>query len=173
MIYKTLDNGGNPFSVEINSNLRTVSVNTLNCKSKYNQDWRYKKLFIGKGSYNTTDEDFVGNAILFKVKSENNTYVYICERVIVFDLQEPICHFVSTVGNSGVPYSYAVTESEYIFFQCSFTVYEHKLMYHQIIKSVPHKFIQNPTDPYKDFYFNKKIQISDIPIVTLHSGFNQ
>jgi hypothetical protein len=74
----------------------------------------YLKIFIGKNvkKYSQYKEQFIGNTILIEIKQ--CSYMYIGEVIRTFKLKEPILKYVSTMGNSGVPYPFAITENNVI-----------------------------------------------------------
>jgi hypothetical protein len=54
-------------------------------------------------------EKFLGNSIL--IQTSNNEYMYIGEQIYSFNTDSPIIKYVSEVGNSDVPYPYAIDQS--------------------------------------------------------------
>lgn len=75
-----------------------------------------EKIFIGKSPKNKMTEfsggygkKFDGNTILLHLFG--NTYMFIGGEVIKFVAESKITTFVSPVGNSAVPYPFAVDES--------------------------------------------------------------
>ena len=71
-------------------------------KEYYNVD----TIWVGNGEYsNVHKEDFLGNTILFVKKNE---CISIASEINSFILRkgEKVINYVSTVGNSGVPYGY-------------------------------------------------------------------
>ncbi len=117
-VYFTHDNGGNPFKV-----IHDPSNHSINVFGNYEYDATtyqkniysnpYKKIWIGKslmddmtkfsGGYG---KKFDGNSILVEVSE--NTYVFIGDKIFTFKTQYPIKKFLSPVGNSDVPYPFAI-----------------------------------------------------------------
>lgn len=93
----------------------------------------YKELYIGKDPSNGAND---GNSILIQIKPK--TYMFIGETIYTFTPFDPIEYFDSPVGNSDVPYPYAVgTENTY-------------LLTEQVY--VPNSAVAEGTDPYQVFY---------------------
>lgn len=133
--YYIHDNGGRPFKVVINKGFvriyRMVEINDTDedeneHENKYENfpilifESQKNSIYIGKSpmiemtkfrcSYGP---EFDGNSIL--VHLGDNTYVYIGDRIFSFKSLAPIVNFVSPVGNSDVPYPYAIDSSENIY----------------------------------------------------------
>lgn len=121
--YKTLDNGGNPFTVKIEDNKVSVYKNNYieelddyELEFLYNYNPSY--IFIGKSiicpmtifSGARDDPKFDGNSILIELDPNTHEYVYIGESIYSFKAYSKIINYVSPVGNSLVPYPYAVDE---------------------------------------------------------------
>lgn len=126
--YYIHDNGGRPFLVYVNPETKHVAIfkqNTDECYvSNENgiENWMYiqqiedynpMRIFIGKSPFNSMTEfsgghgdKFDGNSILlhlFRTK-----YIYIGSEIFSFETENDIVDYVSHVGNSDVPYPYAV-----------------------------------------------------------------
>ena len=164
--YVTLDNGGEPFLVSILSRKEKHSV--MLCKWKqvaepeegepeqqrmlrnydisnpFFQD-AVEKVFVGKSPLNEMTRfsgghgpRFDGNSILLKKKGGD--YIFVGHEVYAFRASE-IVDFVSPVGNSSVPYPYAVdVEGRYILF------IEH------VVMPRPGKTGKMDDDPYRVYY---------------------
>jgi hypothetical protein len=119
-VYKIHDNGGRPFQVAIQGS--TVIISKLANPDDFEDD-TYKefrtmkadKIFIGKkspkGGYDgLKPSQAEGNSILLKVGSN---YVYIGHEIYEFKPVEgdTIVEYYSDIGNSDVPYPYAVGEN--------------------------------------------------------------
>ena len=63
----------------------------------------YARAFVGK---DPTNPNFTGNSMLFDLGG--NKYLFVGEKVFTFRPSSPIKKYVSPVGNSNVPYPYAV-----------------------------------------------------------------
>jgi hypothetical protein len=97
----------------------------------------YIQVFIGEDPDN---EDFEGNNILVHTKKINNknTYIMIDGEIFSFTVDDKIIDFRSPIGNSDVPYSYAVGK---------------KNTYLMTLKqTVPTSIIENNDDPYENKY---------------------
>ena len=117
-IYKTHDNGGRPFAVKVIGKHVTVTYiddDTHKGKGKgipcFNIE--AKKVFVGKSPLNPMTEfsggygpAFDGNSFLLQFDS--GRYIYVGDSVYGFKTKNEIIEFVSPVGNSDVPYPYAV-----------------------------------------------------------------
>ena len=55
-------------------------------------------------------DEFDGNSILVHISE--NKYVYIGSSIYSFESQAKIIRYISPVGNSDVPYPYAIDEKE-------------------------------------------------------------
>lgn len=114
VIYKTLDYGDRPFKVKVTDKKITVYDNYDSIKN--GKKWEpmikkklltiplYKKVFIGS---DVSGNDFgKGNSIL--VNTETNKYTFIGDQIYSFRITDKIVSYHSNIGNSGVPYPYAV-----------------------------------------------------------------
>ena len=124
--YYTHDNGGRPFKVVVDNKKVYVykhkkydedtDTNLYSKKSiKYEKKnfFKYKNIFIGKSPKNKTTINsggygakFTGNSILLQLTQ--NKYVFIGHIIFSFTSKSEIKKFVSPVGNSDVPYPYAI-----------------------------------------------------------------
>jgi len=119
--YLIHDNGGRPFKVVINDN---VSVYNENGYNEQTDEIIYSKepiinlkgisnIFIGKSPENEMTKfsggygpNFDGNSILVHIK--DNEYIYIGSEIFRFHSFAEIIDYKSPVGNSDVPYPYAI-----------------------------------------------------------------
>lgn len=117
-IYLTLDNGGSPFAVYHGSKVHIYKIDS----EKYyvhDKDWddektRHRlftkhvvsydpvKVFIGT----CPNYGHPGNSILLQLSDKK--YVYIGEKIKTFTTVNKIVEYSSEIGNSSVPYPYAV-----------------------------------------------------------------
>ena len=116
----------------------------------------YEKVFIGKDYYDFKNNKvslkhdqkcFIGNSIL--VKLSKYKYIYIGERIYSFTTKDEIIKYVSPVGNSDVPYPYAIgTENTYLMIED--VVIPNNLLkkYH----SVKNNYAMDNNDPYHIYY---------------------
>jgi hypothetical protein len=121
--YSILDNGGKPFVVDVGP----TSVEIFKCdaeaatgeRTKKVLDAGYKQIFIGdnmlKDKAYVAKGKYPGNSILIKVGA--GKYIYAGEQIYEFDTidGEDIRAYYSPVGNSAVPYPYAVGEKHTYF----------------------------------------------------------
>lgn len=133
--YYTLDNGNQPFKVEIKKKAKTIVVYKLT-KEELDDDFnvlsreygkkivntKYLDIFIGKSPKNKLTKfskgygkKFDGNTILVHLHS--NLYMYIGALVYTFvvDKDEEIFAYQSPVGNNFVPYPYAISNKRVYF----------------------------------------------------------
>ncbi len=119
MIYATHDNGGRPFRVDINPRTKLAHVSRNPHGSNLESfDIPYMKVWVGESPKNGMTSfsggygpEFKGNSILFQIKSSKNNYfryVFVGERIFEFQTKDEVVKFSSPVGNSDVPYPFAV-----------------------------------------------------------------
>ena len=128
--YFALDNGGRPFKVchdahrfwvlkQSDPDADTEFITTVVKPTPY------ARAFVGKSPRNKRTEfsgghgpKFDGNSMLFELGRKQ--YMFIGERVETFTVPDPIVTFVSPVGNSSVPYPFAVDRvgRVYLFIEC-------------------------------------------------------
>jgi len=98
--YDTLDNGGRAFRVKITpQSLRISDANGF--IAEYD---KYIDVFVGESPKH--GQTFKGNSILAEIKPLK--YIFIGARIIQFAAKTQIVSFISTVGESGVSYPYAI-----------------------------------------------------------------
>lgn len=145
--YFTHDNGGRPFKVEVDTENKNIVI--------YDEDGyfgddgvyvdqypcpilkipSYEKIFIGE-----SHGDFgLGNSILIKIK--NNIYIYVGEYIYSFEIDDEIINYESPIGNSDVPYPYAIGD---------------KYVYLMIEQVKINKNDLQTNDPYTHYYYLKK-----------------
>jgi hypothetical protein len=146
--YTIIDNGGKPFVVDVHGSKVEIY------RQKYdNQEEKWKrvkkvaeipfiKIFIGDNKLNSEHYaekgKFSGNSILLNI--DKGKYVYIGDKIYTFDTHnhEKITKYYSPVGNSQVPYPYAVGE---------------KNTYFMLDKqSLPNTLLDLKKDAYGQFY---------------------
>ena len=155
--YLIHDNGGRPFKVVIDE--KSVDVykvkytKTVDEKGqedevatypKVNKSFEYEGVFVGEDN-----SDFgLGNSILVHVSG--NKYICIGWLVMEFETKEPIVTYVSRVGNSDVPYPYALSKNH-----CYFMLADDG-KYWYVEKSIMYAEIDEAEDPYDYLYNDKK-----------------
>jgi hypothetical protein len=148
--YYILDNGERPFKVDIeNNNVILYKIEYISNSNdiKYSKEPilifnNVNKIFIGKSPKNkmTTisgghGKKFDGNTILLNIKDKK--YVFIGLNIFSFITESDIIKYVSPVGNSGVPYPYAVDKNN---------------NFYLMIEDVMIKNIPKNTKPYNYYY---------------------
>ena len=125
-IYHILDNSGHPFEVKVSED-NTVSIyenkdSEEDSYSSYKEEpfetYYPEKIFIGKSILNKMTEfsgardnpKFDGNSILLELNSKKLEYLCIGYEIYSFKSYAKIVEYFSPVGNSGVPYPYAIDE---------------------------------------------------------------
>lgn len=150
--YKIHDNGGRPFLVEIID--KTVNVYKELTNNVYSEKpiktFIANQIFIGTSPLNNMTrfsgghgKKFDGNSILLFLKDDK--YVFIGWNIFSFRSFAKIVKYDSPVGNSDVPYPYAIDEDD---------------NYYLMIEDVVIKN-ENHGDPYRYFY--------DCPVVSTKS----
>lgn len=127
-IHLTLDNGGLPFVAEINGDVVRV----------YQEQFTYsdvEKVFYGEDRKGDKDA-----TMLLKIGPQKYAYIGSGD-IYEFETDEEITEFSSPIGNSAVPYPYAIGE-KYVYLMLD-KVYVDKS-----------KFDSN-TDLYEEFYSKK------------------
>jgi len=147
--YFTKHNGAEPYKVEITDN----HVVVYNCREDdYEDEYKFQTLtynairvFIGGHG-----DRYDGNSILIEI--ENNTYVYIGHMIDSFTTKARIVSYLSPMGNSCVPYPYAIDEfnNYYLMIEDVILLNTHALQ----------KYIADGGDPF-DYYYSKHWIVTD------------
>ena len=180
--YLIHDNGGRPFAVYISSKHDAVSIyklpeefkvihyDEIRKKDSYKyyseliKKYKCKDVFIGKSPKNEMTKSskgygkgFDGNTIL--VKLSDKRYIYIGDGIFEFTSLHKIVDYQSPVGNSDVPYPYAIDEKD---------------NYYLMLDSVIIHFKKKEDDPYEKYY-NSSLMTKDMsftpPKEPLHPFF--
>ena len=163
LTYYTHDNGGLPFEVRIDPQ----KVSVFKKRSPYYDDEdeytmlvkafaNVKRIFIGKSPKNSMTElsggygkELDGNTILLYLgpsgpSGPRHRYVYVGEKIFSFTTDHRIKKYVSPVGNSDVPYPYAVDKNN---------------VYYLLAENVSLKIVPRNSrdDPYRYFYDVRRI----------------
>jgi hypothetical protein len=154
-IYKIHENGEIPFLVYDYGTKVDIYKHTNNTSKKI-LDLKYKKIFIGdnmlKFSGYAAKTRYKGNTILLEISP--NEYVYIGNQIKAFEtkLDDIIKRYVSPIGNSDVPYPYAIGEN------FTYLMLENKY--------IPNEFVDLTKDVYAQYYGFDKKNISNKKIIT-------
>lgn len=102
-------NGNRPFKVMIGQTKIYINKRIYDDEGYYIEDQpliksKFEKVFIGENTNNRSVGK--GNTILIKVK--DNNYIYIGSEIYSFKTKEEITKYYSPIGNSDVPYPYAI-----------------------------------------------------------------
>lgn len=139
--YITQYNGGKPYQVEVSKSKIIISdtpdsEDSDNEHSKKEQQImtieNYARVFVDEGN------DFEGATVLINV--EDLKYMFVFNHVYSFEAEKPIDKFYVNMGNSNVPYSYAVDEAN-----------NYYLLTEGVIFTTNKEF----RDPYNFFYEGK------------------
>lgn len=153
--YETHDNGGRPFKVEIDPEENNNTVVRVYYKNEEMQlepivTFDAKKVFVGKSPINNMTNfsgghgfEFDGNSILLELNE--NQYEFIGDKIFSFTSLNKIVDYISPVGNSDVPYPYAIDENGNVYL----------LIENVVLKSTESlkSHIENTNnDPYNYYY---------------------
>ena len=164
--FATLDNGGYPFVVvdhggNVDIYKRKFDYDTHEdhtFDSKILKHLNYTKLFLGKphpdksneNSYNTLarngnkmGEEMKGNSLLLQHKDGTYTYIGIAVKTFTPVNGEKILNYYSPIGNSAVPYPYAVGEN-----------YTYLVSFEDVY--IPNSELDLKEDVYMQYYARKK-----------------
>ena len=142
--YMILDNGSDTFSADVSSShVDIYRLDNLGVRNKKIVDTSYTKIFIGDndlkiGNGPAPKGMYPGNSIL--IQTGTGHYIYAGHEIYSFDTVngEEIQKYYSPVGNSAVPYPYAVGE---------------KHTYFMLDKqTVPNELLDLSKDAYSQFY---------------------
>ena len=149
-IYYTIFNGGTPYKVTI-SPTNYVKVYS-NAEDDTNDNYdklvfekQVQKVFVGiSPATEEHNNTYPGNTIL--LEASDYTYIYIGEKIFTFMSYNPIVKYVSPMGNSLVPYPYAIDDKCWVYLMV-FTV---------VITRMPENL--QLSDPY-DYYLNAGLEM--------------
>ena len=156
--YEIHDNGSVPYWVEVNGKTVTIlqnmdSYKMINGKlpEAPNKTFIVDEVFVGKTSP-TGPKSPPGTTMLFRVGSK---YVYVGSEMYEFTTNDVISKFYSDLGNSDVPYPYAIGE-KYIYIMLDKVAVEKSLfdMKEDIYKQ------------YYEKYYDKKTKLKAITLKT-------
>lgn len=159
-IYYTHNNGGRPYKVIVKSDRVVIFDNNRETLLfDYNNPI---KVWIGESPATKMTrfshgygQKFLGNSIL--IETTANHYVFIGHNIFNFTTPYKIINYVSEVGNSDVPYPYAVDSNQQYYLMLEGLILEH----------VPSK---NSADPYGYYYSNNDKYLEILNIENFVSG---
>jgi hypothetical protein len=149
--YNIIDNGSKPFVVDVypsHIEIYKQILKNIDGKEQYERDRKikdttYKKIFIGDNNLKITEGVapkgmYPGNSILVQINNEE--YIYIGHEIYSFNIHEgdKILRYYSPVGNSAVPYPYAIGE-KYTYFMLD-------------RQTVPNDILDLKKNGYEQFY---------------------
>jgi hypothetical protein len=157
--YFTDDNGAKPFKVRYNNNKELcVFISTdatgLSCGSYNKQilNTSFEKVFVGK---DPSDSKFNGNSMLFQMKSHK--YLFIGSEISEFKIDDDIISYISPMGNSSVPYPYAIG-SHFNYILVGYVKIDNSKLLAEDPYSQYYNFSKNNKYSKHDFYkFEKKV----------------
>ncbi len=162
--YQIHDNGGRPFTVKIAGNRVRIYKNDFDDEIEYTEpffDEIVERVFVGESPKNEMTEFSAGHGDSFKGNSlllctSELEYVFIGEKVYSFSALSEIVQYVSPVGNSDVPYPYAIDIENRAY-----------LMTENVIVQLTDEEVQNipEFDPYGDCYYLKHVMTKDMGII--------
>lgn len=136
--YYTLFNGGQIYKVIVSPN-NYIYVYYGEHFDTLLFEKQAQKVFVGKSPNYSSDYD--GNSILIEI--ENYSYIYIGDKIITFMSYNPIVNYISPIGNSMVPYPYAIDDKGWVYlFVCLV-----------VITSFSSNYISE-SDPYEYYWKN-------------------
>jgi len=149
--YTIIDNGGRPFVVDVYPSHVEIYLQKyqddlekwIKIRDKKVLETQYKKIFIGDNDLRLSDGTapkgmFPGNSVL--IKTGNGKYIYVGDGIYSFDTRnkEEILKYYSPVGNSAVPYPYAIGK-DYTYFLLD-------------KETLPNELLNLKEDAYPQFY---------------------
>lgn len=143
--YLILDNGGYSFAVELKNNVASIYFtneedNSLN--DRLIRTFAYKYAFVGEDLTGNMDFDTRGNSILLYCGKFPSGYKYISIgwKCHVFYAEYKIVDYVSNIGNSGVPYPYAVDSQDNIYLLLEYKIIPTVNENHDLIHREPYNY---------------------------------
>ena len=167
--YLVHDNGGRPFKISVQRQPGDPKAQVQVFKAIYDEEMpRYERepcisfsaerVFVGQSPKHAKHRArFDGNSLLLHL--EGLKYVFVGENVFAFTAKSPITKYVSPVGNSDVPYPWAMDEQGFRYLMISSVIVTGKL------------FENSDTDPY-DLFFDRAVMTADIGMVPPKQPFH-
>lgn len=149
-----IDNGGSPFHVFLTTESGPGHADvSAQVPGGLYQPWRsfgYERVFIGLDPEERRSPAawwHGGNSVLLQLRGPGqdgmSVYVFIGEEVYSFIPKDPILRYVSTMGNSTVPYPYALGEEN------TYLMIENTFVPNELLIPLASKY---GPDPYAIFY---------------------
>ncbi len=178
--YLIHDNGGRPFKVVIiplnNESQRKYKVKIYKKKHTIEHAYIYEnepileyepeRVFVGKSPPNPQTnysggfgQHFDGNSILLHLN--DNLYLSIGSEIYSFTTDHKIIEYASPVGNSDVPYPYALDEHDNFYL----------MIQDVVVKNIPIKYQQN--DDKYSYYFDSHLITPDLGCIPPRIPKNQ
>ena len=146
--YNIHDNGSIPYIVHDDGKkiqiFKTDIKNDNDLPMKKYLDIKYKKIFVGKDSNNKN----TGNSLLLQISK--NKYIYIGSSIYMFQIDDTIISYKSPIGNSDVPYPYAIG-TKYTYLMIEKVYIDNKVLEGSFPKYI------DTNDPYAKYYFESFI----------------
>lgn len=156
-VYTIHDNGNEPFKVKILKDTHTIKIFELsdskqNIYKLFKTIKSYQNIFIGK---DPMYKNYTGNSILIELL--DNLYMYIGSEIYTFKTDEKITKYFSPVGNSDVPYPYAISKN-YVYLMIEYIYYDKKLAFDQDFYGVYYGHIKKVPKIDKNNVFKMNIK---------------
>ena len=113
-----MDNGGIQYEIMDNGGIRHLAFMNESSAIVYARDYDNNDEFsVCIGAFSDIKKGFVdsnnGNSIL--IQMDNHNYTYVGSKFYSFRCEEQILSYYSPMGNSGVPYPVAMTDTQALF----------------------------------------------------------
>jgi hypothetical protein len=161
--YFVHDNGGRPYKVSVVNKTaiihKLIYNNTIKREYEPILQFECEHIFIGHSPKNPMTlfsggygPKYDGNTILLQLKS--NGYVYIGSVIMLIRTDSEIVKYVSPVGNSDVPYPYAIDKDNNVYLFIENVVLTHKSFENNNNKL---KLFSDEFNPYDTYYQTRSI----------------
>ena len=145
--YNIHDNGSVPYIVHDDGKKIQIfktdikfKINVNNIPMEKYLDIKYKKIFVGKDNNNKN----TGNSLLLQISK--NKYIYVGSSIYMFQIDDTIISYKSPIGNSDVPYPYAIG-TKYTYLMIEKVYIDNKVLEGSFPKYI------DTNDPYAKYYF--------------------
>jgi hypothetical protein len=137
--FEILDNGGIPFVVDVYSRHLEIFEDYPHFRPQKILSISFQKLFVGDDYFNLERYGKrAGNSLLVQLNAHE--YLFIGKEIYKFNARkgDTIQAYASPVGNSAVPYPYALG-NKYVYYMLDHT-------------TLPIKILEHPTSGYNEYY---------------------